>query len=88
MSDFDPEELQKIIRDNRVRPTKAIIDRLDLVTSHLHGLSTSPDSLNEKVERSASWTQGAANQLATIRGMVAVIMVCAVAIAWKVVFAS
>lgn len=88
LTEFDPEELQKIIRNNRVKPTKAVIDRLDHLSGHLSSIATHMGSLNEKAERSASWTQGAANQLAAIRGMVVVIMICAVAIAWKVVFGS
>jgi hypothetical protein len=88
MSDFDPAELEKIIRENRVKPTTSIIGRLDHVTGYLHSLSTGQDRLNERAERSASWTQGVANQLAAIRGILIVIMVCAIAVTWKVVFAS
>lgn len=88
MSDFDPSEILKIIGENRVKPTDSIIGRLDQVTGHLYGLSTGQDRLNEKAERTASWSQGAANQLAAIRGMLFVIMICALAITWKVVFAS
>lgn len=88
MSDFDPSELQKIIHENRVKPTRSIVDRLDHVTGYLHALSVGQDRLNEKAERAASWSQGAANQLSAIRGLLVVISICAVAVTWKVVFAS
>lgn len=88
MSDFDPSELEKIIRENRVKPTTSIIGRLDQMTGYLHGLSVGQDRLNEKAERSAAWSQGATNQLSAIRGLLVVITICAVAVTWKVVFAS
>lgn len=88
MSDIDPSELGKIIRENRVKPTTAIVDRLDQVTGYLYSLSTGQDRLNENAERSAAWSQGATSQLAAIRGILIVIMICAIAVAWKIVFAS
>lgn len=88
MSDFDPSELDKIIHENRGKPTRSITDRLDHVTGYLHGISVGQDRLNEKAERSAAWSQGAANQLSAIRGLLVVITICAVAVTWKIVFAG
>ena len=88
MSDFDPSELEKIIRENRVKPTAAIVDRLDRLAGSLHSVSLGQDQLNEKMERAANWTQGATNQLSAIRGLLIAITICAVAVTWKVVFAS
>lgn len=85
MTDFDPAEMEAIIRENRstAKPSDMMIARMDHILGYLRSIALAQDRLQDTANLQIGWTKGIANHLGYIRGLLTAILIVLAIIAWN-----
>lgn len=81
---FDPEDLTKHFH-KPASVEERIFDRVDQLNNFQFSHASKLDLIAANTNRTANWTQGVANQLSQIRGLLSVVIILLAVIAWKLV---